>query len=140
MMTNFDKLVFSQNWVKICKETTHDFTESKVVVLGYKKDGLRIMAFDNYTVDSSDLMALRGRDIAIYYMELSVFESLFESIFKYSFSLTCEPLTFGQGGKMGEIKDGIGIRKIPFLSIEIFEVKDALDLTALGKLEGMLWR
>ena len=121
-MTNFDKLVFSQNWVKICKENMGDFIDSKVVVLGNKKDGLRIMAFDKYTVDSSDLMALRSRDIAIYYMDLSVFESLFESVFDYSFSSICDPLTFGHGGKMGEIKDGVGIRKIPFLSIEIFEV------------------
>lgn len=139
-MTNFDKLLFSPNWIKICKETMNDFQDSKVVLLHFGKKGVNMLGFNGYLCDSCDLIALRTKDIAHYFMPLEIFDQLYLSILgEKTFSDEFQEI-LNTEGKNGLIKNGIGIRETPFLSTTTFELKDSRDLTAMSKLEGMLWR
>lgn len=139
-MNNFDKLIFSPDWVKICKESMDGFADSKVVLLHFGKKGVNILGFGDYSCDAPDLLAVRTKDIAHYFMLLSDFNELYRSVFSTkTFTDACNEIG-SLDKKHGFIANGIGLREVPFLSIKAFELKDARDLAALGKLEGMLWR
>lgn len=139
-MNNFDKLVFSKGWEKICKESMSEFTDSKVVLLHFGRKGINILGFGDYSCDVPDLLAMKTKDIAHYFMPLLDFNELYRHVFiTNTFTDACNDIK-DSGEKNGFIKDGIGLREIPFSSIKAFELKDARDLTALSKLEGMLWR
>lgn len=143
-MTNFDKLVFAPQWVKICTETVSSFQSDKVVLLRFCENCFHILCFTEYECDASDLMTLRSpgghRGGFCYFMPLTQFEELYKSVLGSSFWLECSSLEDKE--KNGFIHDGVGLRKEYFFNgrIKTFLLQDALDLASLGKLESMLWR
>ena len=137
-MTNFDKLIFSNNWIKICKETMHNFVSEKVVVLVFRKDGISILAFPEYVCDSADLTALRSCN-AHYFMPLHEFSSLFHIATGLDFKESCNGLS---NEKNGNIQNGVGLRREYFAGgkVKTFLIQDELDLLAVSKLESLLWK
>ncbi|QOW45510.1 MULTISPECIES: hypothetical protein [Acinetobacter] len=144
-MTNFDKLVFNPNWIKICSKNIANFQSDNVVLLRFCENCFHILSFPEYECDASDLIALRsssGSRIGgfCYFMPLDQFEELYKSVMGVCFLTECEVLD--EKDKHGFIRDGIGVRKEFFFGgrIKTFLIQDALDLAAMNKLESMLWK
>lgn len=142
-MTNFDKLVFNPNWVKICTNTMFGFKAEKVALLRFSGNCFHILSFPEYECDTSDLISLRAQDGIrggfCYFMPLTQFEELFKGVLGFSFLDECTSLD--DKNKHGVIRDGVGLRKEWFGGkVNTFLLQDALDLAAMGKLESILWR
>ena len=142
-MTNFNKLIFNPNWVKICQETMSNFKAEKVALLRFSGNCFNILSFPEYECDTSDLISLRAQDGIrggfCYFMPLAQFEELFKDVLGFSFLAECSSLESGE--RNGVIRDGIGLRKEFFGGkVKTFLLQDPLDLVAMGKLESILWR